>query len=191
MLPTDRPASSQFLGNKDDIVQDVLKKLRGFARVEAELLFKEYRNYPGALPHFSGLISDTINTATDAVRDEVDKLPAEDRSKLVSLFRDHLPAKMAAMAEDRLESNVPPQYLVAAIASSLASKIVYSEGVNFVRSQPPENLSKIALRFIEAEAEVADLERSLEGAQGMDEADKEKALGLIRKGGVRSLLDIF
>mmetsp|Transcript_22373 Transcript_22373/g.44680 ORF Transcript_22373/g.44680 Transcript_22373/m.44680 type:complete len:1066 (+) Transcript_22373:35-3232(+) len=184
-------SEEEFLENKEAIVADVLKKLRGFARVEAELLFKEYRNYPGALPHFSALISDTINTATDAIREEVDKLSPEERSKLLGLVKNHLPKKMAEMAFDRLETNVPPQYLVAAIASSLASKIVYSEGVNFVKSQPPENLSKIALRFIEAEVEVASLEKSLGGAQGMDSADKDKAIDLIRRGGVRSLLDVF
>jgi glutamate dehydrogenase len=64
----------EFLDNKEEIVGDVLVKLRHFAKVEAELLFREFENYPGALPHFSGLISDTINRATDAVNQELQKL---------------------------------------------------------------------------------------------------------------------
>jgi hypothetical protein len=39
----------------------------GWPQVEAELLFREFANYPGDLVHFSYKISDTINAATDAI----------------------------------------------------------------------------------------------------------------------------
>ncbi|GMH98403.1 hypothetical protein TrST_g1809 [Triparma strigata] len=184
-------SESEFLDNKDEIVADVLKKLRYFARVEAELLFREFNNYPGALPHFSALISDTINVATDAIREELVKLPPGDLDQLLGLVKTHLPKKMATMAFDRLKTNVPEQYLIAAIASSLASKIVYAEGVNFVKSQPPENLSALALKYLEAEKEVALLENALSGASGLDEGVKEEVLDLLKRGGVRSKLNVF
>jgi len=184
-------SEQEFLDNKEEIVADVLKKLRYFARVEAELLFREFNNYPGALPHFSALISDTINVATDAIREELVKLPEEEIDLLLDLVKTHLPAKMADMAFDRLRTNVPEQYLIAAIASSLASKIVYAEGVNFVKSQPPENLSALALKYLEAEKEIASLEKALDGAKGLKGDVKEEVLDLLKRGGVRSKLNVF
>merc|ERR1712088_396273 len=44
---------AEFLSNKEEIVKDVLKRLRELASMEAQLLFREYRNYPGSLPDFS------------------------------------------------------------------------------------------------------------------------------------------
>ena len=37
----------EFFNNKEVIVNQVVEKLRNLARMEAELLFNEYENYPG------------------------------------------------------------------------------------------------------------------------------------------------
>jgi glutamate dehydrogenase len=47
----------EFLAIKREIVADILDRLRNLARLEAELLFRAYANYPGSLPHFSERIS--------------------------------------------------------------------------------------------------------------------------------------
>ena len=181
----------EFLDNKEEIVRDVLVKLRHFAKVEAELLFREFNNYPGALPDFSESISDTINAATDAVRDELAASTDEELSELMGLVRDHLPKKMVDMAFDRCEDNLPKSYLLAAIASSLASKMVYQEGVNFVKSQPKDNLSKLALKYIQVEKEIYSLAAALDGAEGMDEEQRVRIKDLVHRGGVRTSLNIF
>merc|ERR1719482_1622512 len=64
-------SESEFLGIKEELVEDVLKRLRELARLEAELLFREYANYPGALPEFSERISRAINKAKEAVSNEL------------------------------------------------------------------------------------------------------------------------
>jgi glutamate dehydrogenase len=183
-------SEQEFLDNKEEIVGDVLVKLRHFAKVEAELLFREFNNYPGALPDFSGSISDTINAATDAVRDELVNADEETIDSLMGLVRNHLPAKMADMAFDRCKENLPRAYLFAAIASSLASKMVYQEGVNFVKSQPPENLSELALKYIRVEKEVYELERAIDSGV-MTEEQKKQIADLVHRGGVRTSLNIF
>ena len=183
-------SEAEFLDNKDEIVSDVLIKLRHFAKVEAELLFREFKNYPGALPHFSALISDTINAATDAVMEELQNLPEEEITSMLPLIGQHLPAKMSEMAYDRISDNVPYQYQLAAISSSLASKIVYAEGVNFIKSQPKSNLSMLALKYIEAEKEVNRLGEALEGANLEDDV-KDQVKDLIKRGGVRTTLNVF
>ena len=42
----------EFLFVKKELIEDVLVKLKHLARLEAELLFREFANYPGALPQF-------------------------------------------------------------------------------------------------------------------------------------------
>ena len=44
--------TEEFLEHKDEVVADVIDKLHHIAKAEAELLFKEYANHPGALPQF-------------------------------------------------------------------------------------------------------------------------------------------
>ena len=183
-------SEQEFLDNKEEIIADVLVKLKHFAKVEADLLFREFDNYPGALTHFSATISDTINDATDAVNIQLQSMSDEEVNDLTGVFKSHMPTKIADMAWDRLLTNVPRQYIIAGIASTLASKIVYSEGVNFVRSQPADDLAKIALRYIAKEKEVALLEKSLEAVEGMDEDEKAQILEILKKGGVRTSLTL-
>jgi glutamate dehydrogenase len=183
-------SEEEFLDNKEEIVNDVLVKLRHFAKVEAELLFREFNNYPGALPDFSGSISDTINAATDAVRDALQDAGDDELEGLMGLVKTHLPKKMADMAFDRCKDNLPHQYLLAAIASSLASKMVYQEGVNFVKSQPKENLSKLALKYIQVEKEIYELEAAL-AAGDMSDEQRARVMDLVHRGGVRTSLNIF
>ena len=40
-------SEEEFFENKKVIVKEVLEKLRSLARMEAELLFREYESYPG------------------------------------------------------------------------------------------------------------------------------------------------
>ena len=53
--------SEEFMEMKDELVLDVLKKLRSAARVEAELLFKEWKADPScSAPVYSSRISAAI-----------------------------------------------------------------------------------------------------------------------------------
>lgn len=76
-----------FVENKPAIVEEVIAKLRGLAKMEAELLFREYDMYSGSLPDISQVISNAINLTTDAVTVALDNLSADDREKLLPLFR--------------------------------------------------------------------------------------------------------
>jgi hypothetical protein len=57
-------------------VAQVLEKLRGLAKLEADLLFYEFEGYDGvSLPEVSQIISNCINTATDALGLALNGLP--------------------------------------------------------------------------------------------------------------------
>lgn len=77
----------EFVDNKDQIVEEVLQKLRGMAKLEAELLFREYELYGGNLPGISQIISNAINHTTDALTVALNDLSADDREALLPLFR--------------------------------------------------------------------------------------------------------
>lgn len=182
-------SEEDFFANKEAIVEEVLAKLRGLAKMEAELLFREADNYGRALPEVSQVISNAINAATDALSAALDTLAEEDREQLLPLFRAHLPKTIADLSFDEVHSRVPDQYIKNAISACLASKMVYKEGTQFIEAQPKEKLAETALKYIQKEKEVAKLIETLELAD-MPEEEKEKILTLLEAGGARTALSL-
>jgi len=182
-------SEEEFFENKDVIVEEVLAKLRGFAKLEAELLFREAELYGESLPEVSQVISNAINSATDALSAALDTLSPEDQDKLIPLFRGHLPQTLANLGFDRVHECVPEQYIKNAIASTLASKMVYKEGTRFINALPKDKLAETALRYIHKEKEVAKLIETLKKTE-MSTEEKNKILGLLDAGGARTALSL-
>ena len=107
-------------------------------------------------------------------------MPAEE--ELLPLFRDHLPASLSDMAFDRVLERVPEPYRLNAYASSLASQIVYNEGIHFVEVQPRERLANMAIAYMRKERELA---AALEGFDSAPEEQRAAILDMARRGGVR------
>mmetsp|Transcript_9344 Transcript_9344/g.13636 ORF Transcript_9344/g.13636 Transcript_9344/m.13636 type:complete len:1041 (+) Transcript_9344:52-3174(+) len=80
-------SEDEFFENKQVIVSEVLEKLRTLAKMEAELLFREYESYPGSLIEFSEIISNTINVTKDALIKALEEVSEEDREFMMPLFR--------------------------------------------------------------------------------------------------------
>jgi len=182
-------SEQEFTDNKDQIVNEVLDKLHEYAKMEAELLFREYENVGGSLPDLSKVVSSTVNATTDALTEALDSFSKEDKDKLLPLFRAHLPKTMAEMAFDKVHERVPAQYITNAIASCLASKLVYKEGTKFVEMLPEDKLAEVALRYLEAEHEVARLEEALV-ASDIPDKEKESIRELLSIGGARTALQL-
>jgi glutamate dehydrogenase len=183
-------SEDEFFDNKEQIVGEVLDKLRGLAQMEAELLFREFENFGGSLPEASQIISNCINVATDALSVALDNLTEEDRKALLPLFRAHLPKTLADMSFEHVHERVPAQYIKNAISSCMASKLVYKEGTKFIAAQPPEKLAQIALKYMEKEKEIAVLVESLEGSN-LSEEEKMRIVGLLEAGGARTALQVY
>uniref|UniRef100_A0A7S2BCL8 Glutamate/phenylalanine/leucine/valine/L-tryptophan dehydrogenase C-terminal domain-containing protein n=2 Tax=Octactis speculum TaxID=3111310 RepID=A0A7S2BCL8_9STRA len=183
---------SEFTSSKEHIVEDVLTRLRQLARLEADLLFKEFNDLPGALPHFSERISVAINRMTDALAEALDTPEGKEHyeSLLALVIKDHMPKSLAKKSASRMESLLPEQYLKNAMASTLASRIVYREGVQYVENQTDNGmLAKLAFRYLEAEQYVAEVMKSLDSADWKgDDAAKASAVAMLRHGAVRSYL---
>ena len=178
-------SEEEFFEHKDQIVLEVLEKLRERAQLEAKLLFREFDNQGGSLPEVSRVMSDCINRATDALTEALDS----DYEALMPLFRAHLPATLADLSFEHVHERVPEPYIKNAIASCLASKLVYQEGTQFVRSQ--SNLAAVALEYLKQEGRVAALVEQLERSSDVPEAEKQAMIELLRAGGARTALWVF
>jgi glutamate dehydrogenase len=183
-------SEDEFFNNKEAIVEEVLAKVRGLAKMEAELLFREGDSYGRALPEVSQIISNAINAATDALSMALDTLTEEDREQLLPLFRAHLPKTMADLSFHEVHSRVPDQYIKNAISACLASQMVYKEGTQFIEAQPKAKLAETALKYIQKEKEIAELVESLGGAYNMPEEQKQRIRQLLEAGGARTALNL-
>jgi glutamate dehydrogenase len=182
-------SEDEFFEHKEAIVEEVLTKVRGLAKLEAELLFREAENYGGSLPEVSQIISNAINAATDALSAALDTLSEEERHQLLPLFRDHLPKTMADLSFDHVHERVPDQYIKNAISSCLASKLVYKEGTKFIEALPQHKLADMALKYIKKEKEICVLMESMSNSN-LDDAEKEKIRKLLEAGGARTSLSM-
>ncbi|EQC28841.1 hypothetical protein SDRG_13354 [Saprolegnia diclina VS20] len=174
----------EFLDIKDELVDDVVKKLRQLALVEAELLFREYKQNPNAaLPPSSERISRAITRLHDSILANFDNIAEDNRELLDSLIAEHLPAKLRAVALDRVNAQVPLAYIKCIVAAGLASKIVYREGLQYVETLPESNLANIAVSYLKQEKKVQALVGEL-GASNL--AHREEMADLLIRGGVRA-----
>eukprot|EP00595_Chromulina_sp_UTEXLB2642_P000372 CAMPEP_0196762282 /NCGR_PEP_ID=MMETSP1095-20130614/1684_1 /TAXON_ID=96789 ORGANISM="Chromulina nebulosa, Strain UTEXLB2642" /NCGR_SAMPLE_ID=MMETSP1095 /ASSEMBLY_ACC=CAM_ASM_000446 /LENGTH=572 /DNA_ID=CAMNT_0042112867 /DNA_START=1492 /DNA_END=3210 /DNA_ORIENTATION=+ len=183
----------EFLQIKDSLIADVITKLKYLAKLEAELLFREFNNYPGALPHFSDRISFAIAKVTDAITDKLQDVTINDQlfKDLYPLIIDNLPKALASFASDRVPNRFPIQYQKNAIASTLASYLVYKEGIHFVESQPASKIADRAILYYKEDKEIQALTKSLLVLGEDKKVDLSKVVAILHKGGARTSLDIF
>jgi len=177
----------EFLKDKEEIVADVLDKLRQSARTEAELLFREYRSNPEVqLPFYSQAISGAINRATDAVDEALKKNYSMISNDLRHrLMVDSLPKKLVEVAGDRLE-DLPQAYIIAMMSAQLGSKMVYNEGLDFIDSLSDTSLAQFATSYVLQEDK---LKNMLDEVTSSDLPHKDELLKLLKAAGVRSVLN--
>ncbi|KAE9044954.1 hypothetical protein PR001_g1434 [Phytophthora rubi] len=179
--------TDEFLAVKDELVVEVVDKLRALARVEAQLLFREYKKDPSsALPPASERISRAITRVHDAVLAHFDDVCEEEQQILFTLIEEHLPPKLRELALHRVHQNVPLAYLRSIVASSLASKIVYREGLQFTEALPEGNLGSMALQYLKQEKKV---QRLVQDVRSSQLSNKDDIADLIARGGVRAGMD--
>ncbi len=144
----------EFLKIKPVFVEQVLEKLRAFARAEAMLLMAEGRRHPATpLPELSVQTSRAINSAADAIQASMSRWSDADRETARTLVRAHLPAVLFQTAEARVWKQIPAPYLDWMIAKRLASSIVYREGIDFFAGLTPPALAELALRYLHKDEE--------------------------------------
>jgi glutamate dehydrogenase len=177
----------EFIALKPEYVPGVLDILRSLARSEAQLLFAEARKNPDvSMPQLSESISRAILRVSDAAASQFEGFAPEQKGRLWPLTREHLPAPLFDGYASRIAARLPWEYTKNMIASSLASRIVYREGLQYVDGLPDATLPQVCLRYMQEEKRVRELAEEV-GASGMENADQMKELLL--QGGVRAAVE--
>lgn len=177
---------TQFLDMKALYVEQVLEKLREFARREALVLMSERRRHPDfPLPEVSTALGRIINNAASAIESRIDHWPEADRTLARELVIDHLPPILLSTVGPRLWNDLPPAYLRWLIAKSLASRIVYREGVEFLQMMPPVAVGEVALEYLRKEVVTRQL---VEEVTASNLPHRERIAALLARGGTRAAL---
>merc|ERR1712110_1004928 len=100
---------------------------------------------------------------------------------------EHLPKKLAAVANDRIDSRIPLEYMLVAFSSCMASKLLYREGINFLESQPESRVADLAHRYCKEEKRIKELMIRVQTGSALgNKEDTEEVVKLLSHGGVRS-----
>ena len=147
-------SEEEFLRIKDQFVEQVLEKLRELARREAELLLRFHRHRPqSSMPEISIRLSRVMIRTSDAIEAAIDSLPQHDAELLKRLVIDYLPPVLVEASGERLWKKTPKSYLKWIMAKSLAARIVYREGFEYLDSMPTESIAQLALKYLKFELE--------------------------------------
>ncbi|MBI5514159.1 MAG: NAD-glutamate dehydrogenase [Deltaproteobacteria bacterium] len=178
---------AEFLAHKPRFVAEVLVRLRSLARAEAELLFRERARHPAEqLPELSVRLSKGMMRVQDAIDGVFDDLSPEDRRLADGLVLEHLPPVLREVAGDRVASRLPAAYARSIVSSSLAARMVYREGLDWVAQQPDEVLGQVAFRYLRAEREASRLADAIRAGETFDRA--QVAL-LVARAGARASVE--
>jgi glutamate dehydrogenase len=143
-------SEDEFLEIKHDFVNEVILKLRDLAALEAKLLMVEKRHHLNViLPDLSKRISEVIERSARAVAEIADDLPPATITELISTY---LPTTLVMKVGTAGISTLPKQYTTNLIAASLASLIVYREGLGYFEEMNGSDISKYARRYLKEEA---------------------------------------
>ncbi len=147
-------SEDEFMEIKEEFVDQVLVRLRGLARCEAELLARLHQHHPHApLPEMSIQISKIMTRVSDSLISHWDSLSEEQEQELRRLVLEHLPKVLVDRVGDALWSKMPETYLQWMMAKSLAARIVYREGFEYLETMENADLAGLALRYLDLEEE--------------------------------------
>jgi glutamate dehydrogenase len=176
-------SEAELIAIKPTFVAEVIERLRLVARLEAEQLIEAQRAHP-TVPLFelSVALSREINRLTDAVLSVMPRLEAEDPDIISAVLLSYIPASLLEAAGARL-GTLPPSYRAAVVATALASRLVYREGIDFLAGRPEADLGAIVLAYVRRERKNRALVAEIEGSE-LPHA--REIANLLRKGGTRS-----
>ncbi|MSR28808.1 MAG: hypothetical protein EXS03_04430 [Phycisphaerales bacterium] len=177
---------AEFLRIKPTFVAQVLEKLRKAARDEAVVLLGEARRHPSVpLPELSTRLSRAINAAADAMQPAAASWNAQESQLYREVILEHLPRELSATVGERIFTELPAAYLDWVVAKSVASRIVYREGIDFFASMESAAVAQIALNYLKKDREL----RGLIGeVRASDLRHGERIAALLERSGTRAAL---
>jgi hypothetical protein len=138
------------------------------------------------LPEISVRLSRTMIRTSDAIESELDRLEAQEPDLMHQLVKDHLPAVLLETAGERLWNRTPRPYLKWIMAKSLAGRIVYREGFEYLESMPLAAIAQLAIRYLKLDIE---RRRLVDQVKTSQLPDRERLVEVLGEAGVLSTLE--
>lgn len=177
---------AEFMEIKETFVAQVLDRLRHLARAEAELLARLHEHHPHSpLPEMSIRISKIMSRVSDSLIANWDNMSDLQTTELHRLVLEHLPPVLLERVGDSLWSEMPATYLRWMMAKSLAARIVYREGFEYLETMEDADLAGLALRYLDLEQERENLTDSI---LQTDLQYKERVAALLHDAGIFSTM---
>ena len=126
----------EFMRNKENLVVEILERLKACAQNEVQTLLKSHKKTGEPLTEISDKISQRINDFTYQLLDYLDQHPLSDdpNDPLVKTFLDYCLPTLRENYQSQLLQEIPTHHKKAIIACHLASQLVYRQGVDWTPS---------------------------------------------------------
>ncbi|MEE2906340.1 MAG: NAD-glutamate dehydrogenase domain-containing protein, partial [Planctomycetota bacterium] len=178
--------TSEFLAIKPRFVEEVIEKLRSFARREAQLLVRLFQqNADIQLPEMSIRLSRSVIRTADAIEPAINELEGDNLKLMRKVIYEHLPSSLLELAKDRLHTHIPQTYLEWMASKSLAARLVYREGIDPLEKMPSGTICSMALDFLRLEQERDLLANEVDGS---NLPHHERIANLLRQTGILSTI---
>jgi len=175
-----------FMEIKEPFVEQVLVRLRELARAEAELLARLHQHHPHLpLPEMSNQISEIMSRVSDSLIANWDNMTENQQKELQRLVLEHLPQVLVNRVGDALWTEMPDTYLQWMMAKSLAARIVYREGFEYLETMENADLAGLALRYLDLEEERETLTKEILKS---DLQYKDRVAALLHDAGIFSTM---
>lgn len=174
-------SEGEFLTIKQIFVQQVIGRLRELAAYEAAALFREHRHQPDTtLPELSDRLSNVIDHANDAIMAGIGHADEAQRRNFEIVLYEYVPPILTERAGDTLLERLSPSYSQRIIATVLASRIVYREGMGYLAKMQPEAIAELSVRYLAAELQVGDLVAEVSNSEI---SERERIMAILREAG--------
>jgi glutamate dehydrogenase len=178
----------EFANIKGTYVSQVVDILRKKADNEAKLLFREWAKQGQStnLVDLSYEVSKEINYAKDVAREYLNRLSDDElsRENFAFILFQHCPQILVEKYRDRIMTRLPRAHKIAIISAYMGSHLIYKEGLGWLDELEPDEVFRIAMRYIEAEQSV---ERMISELQATALPDREKIISVLRGAGAKHL----
>jgi len=179
-------SEEEFLLIKEDFVREVIDNLKTFAMLEAKTLFRELYFRPElSLTQLSLSLSAEINKLTDAIAGLIEVGTIPQQGFIQAMLLEFIPHSLKKQMGDRLLETLPHAYIIRAMASILASRIIYHEGIDYLATLATKNVARHVTQYLVREEKNRALIQQVEGA---DLADKQEIIELLKRGGTGTAL---
>jgi glutamate dehydrogenase len=124
---------SDFIENKDQLVGEIMSRVRLLAYNEAQLLLRTHKKTGRHLTEISDQISECINKYEYEILDFIEHrpLPKNPDHPLILTYLDYCPPLLKTKFKQQLLENVPDLHKKAVIACRMATELVYHRGLDW------------------------------------------------------------